>query len=195
MATMEIQEKKERKLRKLDDEIWKEVQGSEGRYMISNYGRVKSFVYNNDNGKIMKFSHIRNFQTINLKIGDTKKTCLVHKLTAEAFVPKPMPEYNTVVHLDWNPKNNYFKNLEWVSREMSSKRIAEYLHEQRKNGPKKVTYSKLKPEDIKLLKSMLQRGVRQNLIAKMFRISEMQVTRIKRGENWGEITVGPENEN
>jgi hypothetical protein len=192
---MELQEKKERKLRKLDDEIWKEVSGSEGRYMISNYGRIKSYVYSNDNGKIMKFSHIRNFQTINLKIGDTKKTFLVHKLTAEAFVKKPLLEYNTVVHLDWNTKNNYYKNLEWVSREMSSKRIAAYLKEQRKNGPKRVTYSKLKPEDVKLLKSMLQRGVRQNLIAKMFRISEMQVTRIKRGENWGEITVGSENEN
>ena len=191
---MEIKEKKERKLRKLDDEIWKEVTGSEGRYMISNYGRVKSFVYSNNNGKIMKFSHIRNFLTINIKIGDVKKTHLVHKLTAEAFVKRPSPDYNIVIHLDWNPKNNYYKNLGWVSREMSSKRIAEYLREQRKNGPKIVTYSKLKPEDIKLLKSMLQRGVKQNLIAKMFRISEMQVTRIKRGENWGEVTVDPENE-
>ena len=191
---MEIKEKKERKLRKLDDEIWKEVTGSEGRYMISNYGRVKSFVYNNSNGKIMKFSHIRNFLTINIKIGEIKKTHLVHKLTAEAFVNKPSPDNNIVIHLDWNPKNNYYKNLEWVSRETSSKRIAEYLREQRKNGPKIVTYSKLKPEDIKLLKSMLQRGVKQNLIAKMFRISEMQVTRIKRGENWGEVTVEPENE-
>ncbi len=187
---MEIKEKKDRKLRKLDDEIWKEVSGSEGRYLVSNYGRVKSFVYGN--GKIMKFSHIRNFLTINIKIGNIKKTHLVHKLTAEAFVPKPSPDYNIVVHLDWNPKNNYYKNLEWVSREMSSKRIADHLREQRKSA-KIVTYSKLKPEDIKLLKSMLQRGVRQNLIAKMFRISEMQVTRIKRGENWGEVKVEPEN--
>jgi hypothetical protein len=190
---MEIQEKKERNLRKLEDEIWKEVAGSEGRYMVSNYGRVKSFVYS-ISGKFMKFSHIRNFLTINIKIGDVKKTHLVHKLTAEAFVNKPSTDYSIVIHLDWNPKNNYYKNLEWVSREMSSKRIAEYLREQRKNGPKIVTYSKLKPEDIKVLKSMLQRGVKQNLIAKMFRISEMQVTRIKRGENWGEVTVDPENE-
>jgi len=40
-----------------------------------------------------------------------------------------------------------------------------------------------------LLKSMLQRGVVQAKIAKMFCISEMQVTRIKRGENWGHVQV------
>jgi DNA invertase Pin-like site-specific DNA recombinase len=50
-----------------------------------------------------------------------------------------------------------------------------------------VRNSKLKPEDVKVLKGMLEKGVKQNVIAKLFSISEMQVTRIKRGENWGKI--------
>ena len=49
--------------------------------------------------------------------------------------------------------------------------------------------NKLKESDITLLKSMLQRGVVQAKIAKMFCISEMQVTRIKRGENWGHVQL------
>jgi len=36
---------------------------------------------------------------------------------------------------------------------------------------------------------MLQRGVTQQIIAKMFRISDMQVSRIKRGENWGHVLI------
>ena len=50
-----------------------------------------------------------------------------------------------------------------------------------------INNSKLKERDVVLLKSMLQRGVTQASIAKMFCISEMQVTRIKRGENWGHV--------
>jgi DNA invertase Pin-like site-specific DNA recombinase len=61
------------------------------------------------------------------------------------------------------------------------------LQEERKKKGKVVTYSKLKLEEVALIKSMLKRGVKQKLIAKMFCISEMQITRIKRGENWNEV--------
>ncbi len=50
-----------------------------------------------------------------------------------------------------------------------------------------IRNSKLKPDDVKVLKGMLEKGIKQNVIAKLFSISEMQVTRIKRGENWSMI--------
>jgi hypothetical protein len=193
MPTINLKPDKERKLRKIEDEIWKEIPDSEGRYMISNYGRVKSFVFDKSGGKIMRFSHIKNFFTINLRLVSGQKTLLVHKLVAEAFVSKTSDDCTHVIHLDWNTKNNYYKNLDWVSREVSYLRVSNFLREKNKNNPNKIiTFSKLKAQDVKLIKSMLQRGVKQNLIAKMFCISEMQVTRIKRGENWGDIKVEAE---
>jgi len=54
---------------------------------------------------------------------------------------------------------------------------------------RQITYSKLKVRDVIAIKKMLQRGVQNVDIAKMFCISEMQVTRIKRGENWGHVKV------
>lgn len=54
--------------------------------------------------------------------------------------------------------------------------------------------TRLKERDIIQLKMMLQRGIPQVKIAKLFCISEMQVTRIKRGENWGDVKV-PEKKN
>jgi len=36
----------QRNLRKLDDELWRDIPHSNGCYQVSNYGRVKSFAYN-----------------------------------------------------------------------------------------------------------------------------------------------------
>ena len=69
------------------------------------------------------------------------------------------------------------------------------LHQRNREIPRKrkVTNSKLGKQDIVLLKSMLERGVKQKVIAQLFCISEMQVTRIKKGENWGQIKAGVSN--
>jgi DNA-directed RNA polymerase specialized sigma subunit len=40
---------------------------------------------------------------------------------------------------------------------------------------------------VAVIKGMLEKGVKQNLVAKMFCVSEMQVSRIARKENWAEI--------
>ena len=50
-----------------------------------------------------------------------------------------------------------------------------------------VKNAKLDTSQVGHIKAMLERGVKGNLIAKMFQISEMQITRIKRGENWGYV--------
>jgi len=190
---MKVTIEKERKLRKIEDEEWKELPGSKGRYLISNYGRIKSYVYDKVNGKLMRYSQIKGFYTINMRLNGIQKTHLVHKLTAKAFVNQPSENHTHVIHLDWNVKNNYYKNLEWVTREVSYLRVTNFLREKNKNNPQKIiTYSKLKADDVKLVKSMLLRGITQKIIAKMFCISEMQVSRIKRGENWGDVKVEAE---
>lgn len=53
-------------------------------------------------------------------------------------------------------------------------------------GPKN---GKLKERDIRIIKHQLKMGVPAVELAKIFNISSMQITRIKRGENWGHITV------
>jgi DNA-directed RNA polymerase specialized sigma subunit len=93
--------------------------------------------------------------------------------------------------LDGNLKNNHVSNLEWHTKESLAVKHRDFLKQKYSNAPrpKQISNSKLKESDISLLKSMLQRGIVQAKIAKMFCISEMQVTRIKRGENWGHIQV------
>jgi len=178
----------ERNLRKIVDEEWKQIPFADGRYEISSYGRVKSFTYDKEKGRILSPGLTKGFQTVTFKTEGSKKTFLVHKLVAEVFVPKENENETIVIHLDWNKKNNHYSNLKWVTREQSYERIMPRLQEINKIKNKGIVRnSKLKPEDVKVLKSMLEKGIKQNVVAKLFSISEMQVTRIKRGENWAKV--------
>jgi hypothetical protein len=183
----QIEKTRERKLRKIDDEVWVEIPYTNNRYEISNYGRLKSYCYDPVKGRLIKPGKIRGFNTATLKIDGKLTQVFIHKLVAEFFVYRELIDQTVVIHLDWNKQNNYFINLKWVTRDESYKRMHERLKERRQKLGKQVTSSKLKTEDVALLKSMLDRGIKQKVIAKLFCISEMQVTRIKRNENWAEV--------
>ncbi len=179
-----------RKLKKIEDELWREMPGSNGLYQVSNYGRIKSFHYT-DEGKILKQGLINNFPAVSLKINKKNIRFFVHKLVAEIWLSKPDFEPDHVIHLDWNTKNNHINNLQWASKEHVAVRKAEYLKIKYNDPsrPKVITQNKLKERDVKVIKTMILRGVPNVTIAKMFCISDMQVTRIKRGENWGHIKI------
>ena len=176
-------------LHKFDDEEWKEITFTDFKYEVSSYGNVRSYCQNSENGKILNPSKIGGFKVVSLKYNGGSKHFLVHKLVAELFVPKVSSDQTVVIHLNWEKGNNHYSNLQWSTKSESYLRMHKRLQEERKKKGKVVTYSKLKTEEVALVKSMLERGVKQKLIAKMFCVSEMQITRIKRGENWKEVSA------
>ena len=107
------------------EEIWKDIKGYEGYYMISSYGNVKSLkrvVVRNNNSpllveeKILKCTKAKNgYIYVSLRNNGIKKMCLVHRLVAEAFIPNPdnLPFIN---HKDEKPSNNCVSNLEWCTQ-------------------------------------------------------------------------------
>lgn len=177
-----------RNLRKIEDEVWSKIPGYPDSYIVSNYGRVKSFKKDKLNGKILKHSINNGLHVVPISNNGHKKTCMVHKLVAEAFIQKPSEKHVHVIHLDWNMDNNHVSNIQWLTREEIYNRLMNNLRTRdRSHIPPKITYSKLKKKDVAQIKLMLEKGIKQNVIAKLFGISEMQVTRIKRGENWGSV--------
>ena len=85
-------------------------------YVISNYGRVFSFVkekelkYHLDKDGYKRIGIIR---TINGK--KTKSPVGVHRMVAFTFVKKDDESFNIVNHLDGDKLNDYYKNLEWTT--------------------------------------------------------------------------------
>jgi len=181
----EILIRKKQKLRKIDDEVWRIIPYSNDLYQISNYGRVKSFVVYKIDGQILKCSVINGYKIVQIASNKSKARIYIHKLVAQLWIPKPSERHIYVSHIDGNLKNNHVSNLEWHTRETLNEKHSELY----KGKKAKINQrnSKLKESDIGLLKSMLEKGVVQSKIAKMFCLSEMQVTRIKRGENWGHV--------
>lgn len=106
------------------EEVWKDVQGFEGIYQVSNLGRVRSLdryvecvdSFRHYKGKIMKQDKKKNgYMQICLRRQQVHKQVLVHRLVADAFIPNVdnLPEVN---HKDENKENNCVENLEWCTQ-------------------------------------------------------------------------------
>lgn len=104
------------------EEIWKDVDGFEGRYQISNFGNVKSLNYNNTGNpkNLVKRKNYSGYLWVNLHLYGTHKPKLVHRLVAEAFIPNPN-QYSQINHKDENKGNNEVSNLEWCTQSYNAK--------------------------------------------------------------------------
>lgn len=92
-------------------EVWKDIEGYEGRYQISDQGRVKSLT----TGSILKtFLCGSGYPEIVLTKHRKRQPKLIHRLVAEAFIPNPESK-REVNHKDGNKHNNDVSNLEWVT--------------------------------------------------------------------------------
>jgi hypothetical protein len=181
---------KPRKLKKIDNEEWKNVPKSNGIYMVSNYGRLKSYKTNKTNGQIMKGTDLRGFTIVELSLNGTSKKHLLHKLVASVWIKKPSRNSSVVIHKDWNKKNNHVDNLAWMNKKESTKRMFAYFKERTKaRGKIIIRRAKLSENDVLQLKEYKKMGFSQATIAKIFNISSTQVNRITSGENWGHIKV------
>ena len=92
----------------MENEIWKDIEGYEGDYMVSSYGRVKSLIKN----KILKPNKIKRGY-LQVTFYD-RKGYLVHRLVAMAFLDNPN-KYPQINHKDENKENNCVLNLEWCT--------------------------------------------------------------------------------
>ena len=107
----------------ITEEIWKDIEGYEGYYQVSNMGRVKSLERKckcRSNGiktiqsKILKPGVVKGYLRVNLRRNNKTKQYQIHRLVAITFLPNEN-NYPFVNHKDENPSNNRVDNLEWCT--------------------------------------------------------------------------------
>lgn len=112
-------------------EVWKDIQGYEGLYQVSNLGRVKSL----RRSKIRKlYKDDKGYFRVTLKKKGKSKNFQIHRLVATAFIPNPenKPE---VDHINTIRTDNRVQNLRWVTSSENSNNPLTKKHFIGKNHP------------------------------------------------------------
>lgn len=128
----------------------------------------------------------------------TVKYCglLIHRAVAELFLELPVNKEKFVIHLDYDKENNFAENLKWAtqkevtSHQMSNPKIAIKKREEKFSGKSTSFHhnSKLSENEVILIKRKLKKeGMTLRKLGKQFGVSDMQIHRIKTGENWSSV--------
>ncbi len=177
----------------MDQEIWKEIKGFEGKYYISNHGRVKSlggkFTTIHPEGYITNgATDTFGYKSITLrKVTPTIKRYIeryrVHTLVAKYFIEQP-EGCKVVNHLDGNRKNNHYSNLEWTTYLGNSQhaiRTGLFDIKGEKHHNAKLTKEKV----LEMRRLRKEEGWTHQRIANMFGVDRRQAGDVINGVNWG----------
>ena len=187
-------------------EIWKPVKGYEETHEVSSHGNVvrkeRTRKIRNQFGEylikekakamtLIKDSH--GYYQINLN----GKAHLVHRLVAEVFLEPPtqaiIDECNKtklkkvyVNHIDENPLNNCYSNLEWCTPKYNS----EYSKTKVKHTKGVNMHSnKLTEKQVLEIYDLAHNSkLSQFKIAEAFNVKQITVSNIKTGKSWCELT-------
>lgn len=185
----------------METEIIVPINGFEGRYYISSFGRIfttyqrmrtrhnTALVLNGVTVFELRQSLVERYPHIALVRNDgVRMNYFTHKLVALHFLESPVQIKNLVVnHKDGNRSNNRCDNLEWVSQ---SENIRHAYRTGLAYGPKgeKNGISKLRTCDVLEIKKMISDKVlKQSEIAKTFGVSPQVICDIKKRRKWAHI--------
>ena len=127
------------------EEIWRDIEGYEGLYQVSNIGRVRSLNYNKTGEvKIMKTCKNKHgYLMARLSKNGKTKSCTVHRLVAKAFIPNPENKPH-IDHMNTNKTDNRVCNLRWVTQKEN---MNNPLTREKLDGEKHYMFGKHRTEE------------------------------------------------
>lgn len=176
----------------MNQEVWKDVKGWEGKYQISNLGRLKSF--GGRYRKSMPDGYITlgcigssGYREVSLRRPGIEKHGRIHALVADHFLVRPYGA-ECVNHIDGNKLNNLPSNLEWTTMRGNCKHAVDTGLMNNRGERHKL--SKLTESDVIGMRKLKKCGVSYDELAKIFGVCRRQASDVVRGVNWGHVKIG-----
>lgn len=174
--------------------MWKFFEYEDKPYKINEYGEIISLKTNT----LLKWRESKDgYWEVTLgrsprkEEGNHRTSFKVHRLVAIHFVENPDPKVFTEVnHIDYNRKNPYYKNLEWVTHKQNIRHSWEAGHYENRveafggaNNPK----AKLKEEQVIEIREKASKGIDPKILASEYKVSITNVKAIIKREIWKNI--------
>lgn len=185
-----------------DEEIWKPIDGTDGYYSVSSYGRVRSEyrVITKKDGRTQPVPEriltpafdVNGYPVVSICMVSSKKVMKVHRLVAEAFCEKP--EGNDVVnHIDNSVDNNHYSNLEWTTTagNLLHADKQKRRHCSNQNGEKNYQ-AKQTLQDVLQIRKLISQGHSRKEVREITGLSLKYIGDVVRKKSWNFPEAFPE---
>jgi hypothetical protein len=169
-------------------ETWKDIQGYEGLYQVSDLGKVKSTKFGRV--KILKLKKDkRGYYRARLWKDNVLKTYSTARLVATNFIPNPENKA-TVNHIDGIKTNNCVTNLEWnTSSENQLHAYKTGLRFPYDHKGEAHPNAKLDNEKVECIRFLWNTGrISKTAIAKIYKVSPRNIYGVINRRLWNHVT-------
>jgi hypothetical protein len=155
----------------MTEEVWKDIKGFDGKFQVSNLGRVRRVA-------IVSPKILRGYFYADLNLKDIRKNSSIHRLVAKTFIPNPdnKPEVN---HKDGDKFNNSVDNLEWMTRQENAIHSFRVLGRKSPEGNRKIT-----EQDVREIRRLNKQGMSRKALAIQFNLGYSTIVHIILGTRW-----------
>ena len=171
------------------EELWKDVVGYEGLYIVSNIGNIMSLGNGNSNSSTRKLlkqqTRVQTYLGVSFNKDGKRNVFQSHRIVALSFIPNPN-NYSEINHINGIKFDNRVENLEWCSHSQN----IQHAYDTKLLIPSRgdlQKLSKLTNENVVQIRELSNKGVSKNELADKFHVAKCTICRVVNRATWNNI--------